>query len=199
LAVLQRATALASQEGYVRLFVDEGEAMLRLLRLFVARSGTTDYSARLLSAFARKGKTLDVLNEREQEILRLMATGMSNSEIGESLWADPRRITPRVALFLSRLVGGDHDTRAGRLRIYKLESLQIAPILKETLTSSYDNRMDHECQLIQEIVLQQGLNECGAAGDTNVLSGLLLEPGDLFREVSFNQRRVFPLNFVQGG
>jgi len=85
LAVLQRAIALAGQEGYVRIFVDEGEAMLRLLRLYVARFGVTDYSARLLSAFAGKGETLDALNERELEILRLLATGMSNSEIGAAL------------------------------------------------------------------------------------------------------------------
>jgi LuxR family maltose regulon positive regulatory protein len=86
LAVLQRAIALASQEGYVRIFVDEGEPMLQLLRLFVARFGATDYAARLLSAFATKAETPDVLNERELEILRLLATGMSNKEIGEALF-----------------------------------------------------------------------------------------------------------------
>ena len=86
LAVLQRALTLASQEGYVRIFVDEGEAMLRLLRRFVARFGATEYSARLLSAFATKGEPAEVLNERELGILRLLATGMSNREIGEALF-----------------------------------------------------------------------------------------------------------------
>jgi LuxR family maltose regulon positive regulatory protein len=86
LAALQRALALASQDGYVRIFVDEGEAMLRLLRLFVARFGATDYSARLLSAFTTKEEALEILNERELGILRLLATGMSNKEIGKALF-----------------------------------------------------------------------------------------------------------------
>jgi ATP/maltotriose-dependent transcriptional regulator MalT len=76
----------ASQEGFVRLFVEEGEVMFRLLQLFVARYGSTNYSARLLSAFTKKGETPDLLNERELEILRLLATGMSNREIAEALF-----------------------------------------------------------------------------------------------------------------
>ena len=83
LTTLQRAIAVAGQEGYVRVFVDEGEIMLRL---FVGRFGTTDYSASLISAFPSKGETSDVLNDRELEILRLLATGMSNREIGEALF-----------------------------------------------------------------------------------------------------------------
>jgi LuxR family maltose regulon positive regulatory protein len=57
---LQHAIALARGEGYVRLFVDEGEAMLRLLRLFVGRYGADEYSTRLLGAFARKPESLSV-------------------------------------------------------------------------------------------------------------------------------------------
>ena len=86
LTTLQRAIALAGQEGYVRVFVDGGETMLRLLRLFVGRFGATDYSARLISAFPSKRETSDVLNDRELEILRLLATGMSNRDIGEALF-----------------------------------------------------------------------------------------------------------------
>ena len=56
--------------------------MLRLLRLFAARFGTTDYSAKLLSALGKKAETPEVLNERELEIVRLLATGMSNKERG---------------------------------------------------------------------------------------------------------------------
>jgi LuxR family maltose regulon positive regulatory protein len=91
LAALQRAMTLASQEGYVRIFMDEGESLLGLLRLFVARFGATDYSARLVSAFARKAETPDAmaLNERELGILRLLATGMSNREIGQALFITP--------------------------------------------------------------------------------------------------------------
>ncbi|RIK39907.1 MAG: hypothetical protein DCC55_16700 [Chloroflexi bacterium] len=85
MATLQQALARAEPERYVRLFVDEGDAMLRLLRLLVARAGATDYTARLLSAFTRQEDSPDALNDRESEILRLLATGMSNREIAESL------------------------------------------------------------------------------------------------------------------
>jgi ATP-dependent transcriptional regulator len=86
LNVLQRAITLARHEGYVRVFVDEGESMLSLLRLFVARHGATDYTARLLNSFTRKTELPDALNERELEVLRLLATGMSNREIAEALF-----------------------------------------------------------------------------------------------------------------
>lgn len=86
LAALQRAITLAGPEGYVRIFVDEGDVLLQMLQRFVTRFGVTDYLARLLSAFMKKGEISDVLNEREIEILRLMAAGMSNREIGEILF-----------------------------------------------------------------------------------------------------------------
>jgi len=43
---------LVHQEGYMTVFVDEGETTLRLLRLLVARFGATNYSPKLISAFA---------------------------------------------------------------------------------------------------------------------------------------------------
>jgi ATP/maltotriose-dependent transcriptional regulator MalT len=60
--------------------------MLRLLRLFVAPKRATEYSAKLLSAFTRKEEAPEMLNERELGILRLLATGMSNKEIGKALF-----------------------------------------------------------------------------------------------------------------
>ncbi len=75
LAALQRAIAVADPEGYVRVFVDEGVAILLLLRLFVAHFSATDYIARLLSAFTSQGETPDVLNERELGILSLLTEG----------------------------------------------------------------------------------------------------------------------------
>ena len=50
LASLQRALALAEPEGYVRIFVDEGESMARLLQEEPRRGIAPDYTGRILAA-----------------------------------------------------------------------------------------------------------------------------------------------------
>jgi LuxR family maltose regulon positive regulatory protein len=122
LAVLQRALARAEQEGYVRLFVDEGEAMLRLLRLLVARCGATAYSARLLSAFTTKDELPDALHDREKEILRLLATGMSNREIGEALF-----ITVGTVKWHTNHIYGKLRVKNRGQAVAKARELQLIP------------------------------------------------------------------------
>src|SRR5262249_10897756 len=51
LGPLERALPLAEPEGYVRIFVDEGEAMRALLRHAVAGGVSAAYAHRLLSSF----------------------------------------------------------------------------------------------------------------------------------------------------
>ncbi len=99
LQTLGDALALAEPDGFVRVFVDEGAPMARLLSEAAARGITPDYTSRLLAAFdgqqKRVGESalppaaqplLDPLSERELEILRLIAQGLSNREIGERLF-----------------------------------------------------------------------------------------------------------------
>ena len=95
---LQRALALAEPEGYVRMFLDEGEPM-RLLIEKQAREGyqPIGYVNKLLAAFpqpvspqstivSQQSEMVEPLSERELEILRLIAEGLSNREIGERLF-----------------------------------------------------------------------------------------------------------------
>jgi LuxR family transcriptional regulator, maltose regulon positive regulatory protein len=50
-AVLEQALALAAPEGFVRVFVDEGEPLRRLLRRAAVPGDAGDYSRRLLAGF----------------------------------------------------------------------------------------------------------------------------------------------------
>ncbi|MBK8618442.1 MAG: helix-turn-helix transcriptional regulator [Anaerolineales bacterium] len=93
---LKRALTLAEPEGYFRFFVNEGKSMAKLLTALShshVDERLENYIQKLLSAF---GKTkpepvnaqplIDPLSERELEVLRLVADGLSNDEIGQKLF-----------------------------------------------------------------------------------------------------------------
>ena len=99
LAALERALALAEPEGYVRIFVDEGEAM-RLLIEKQSRNRDhplSSYADKLLAAFTQpvaapksaiihqKSDMIEPLSERELEVLKLLRSELSGPEIARQL------------------------------------------------------------------------------------------------------------------
>jgi LuxR family maltose regulon positive regulatory protein len=97
---LERAFCLAEAAGFVRVFVDEGEPMARLLYEAATRGIAPDYTRRLLAAFpvaepeqagppktqTPKSEMVEPLSERELEVLRLIAGGLTNQEVATRLF-----------------------------------------------------------------------------------------------------------------
>lgn len=77
--------APAEPEGYVRTFVEEGEALRTLLERAVVRGAGSAYARRLLSALGQPGGLVERLSRRELEVLRLIAAGLRNQEIADQL------------------------------------------------------------------------------------------------------------------
>ena len=106
LAALDRALTLAEPEGYIHIFVDEGEQMRLLIldfRLLIEKREQREdqkligYVHKLLAAFAppttsqsafnnQPSAMIEPLSPRELEVLRLIAEGLSNQEIADRLF-----------------------------------------------------------------------------------------------------------------
>ena len=105
LAALEHALALAEPEGYLRIFLDEGEAMRHLLWKFrsanpkQAAHSLRGYVDKIVAAFSPPAESIsksaitdhgsviiEPLTNRELEIVRLIAEGHSNAEISQRLY-----------------------------------------------------------------------------------------------------------------
>lgn len=98
--LLDEALALAAPGGLIRLFVDEGAPMARLLYDALARGVEPGFVRQLLAAFpaasAKSAQTspppeveagfVEPLSEREIEVLQLIAEGLTNQEVANRLY-----------------------------------------------------------------------------------------------------------------
>jgi LuxR family maltose regulon positive regulatory protein len=99
---LSGALRLAEPGGFIRLFVDEGPPMSRLLSVLATQGIMPDYIGTLLAAFGAekqqregisRGRSVpsaqplvEPLSERELEVIHLIAQGCSNDEISTRLF-----------------------------------------------------------------------------------------------------------------
>lgn len=103
----QRALTLAESEGYCRLFVDEGELVAELLLLAIQHDLHPVYASRLLALLKenlpRATNLPETLTERESEVLRLIAAGLSNQEIAQRLTISLSTIKTHVTRIYAKL------------------------------------------------------------------------------------------------
>jgi LuxR family maltose regulon positive regulatory protein len=97
--LLGDALALAEPGGFIRIFVDEGPPMARLLYETLSQGIAPDYVRRLLASFpinepeqvdpsksqAPESEMIEFLSERELEVLGLLAQGLKYNQIAEQL------------------------------------------------------------------------------------------------------------------
>jgi LuxR family transcriptional regulator, maltose regulon positive regulatory protein len=115
---LRDVLEMAHSEGYVRLFLDEGEELADLLRELLPHlheKVLLAYARRLLSAFPlengasdRKATPgaillLEPLSPQEQKVLRLLAAGNSNAEIARELVVSVNTVRTQVQSIYRKL------------------------------------------------------------------------------------------------
>ena len=124
---LARALELAEPEGWLRVFVDEGDRMRDLLRAAAARGTGGTYVRRVLAALdapapspAPSAGAAQPLTTRELEILRLIAAGKRNQQIADELEISPATVKRHIANTYLKL-DASHRTealvRAGELKL----------------------------------------------------------------------------------
>jgi LuxR family transcriptional regulator, maltose regulon positive regulatory protein len=149
LAPLERALTLAEPEGYVRIFVDEGESMRLLildLRLWIENESRDQarkligYIDRLLAAFTRpasnpqsetsdlsrsidnlKSTMVEPLSERELEVLRLLRTDLNGPQIARECMVSLSTVRTHTQNIYAKL--GVNSRRAAVRRAEELDLL----------------------------------------------------------------------------
>ncbi|MCC6189161.1 MAG: AAA family ATPase [Anaerolineales bacterium] len=127
LGTLERALMLAEPEGYVRIFVDEGPPMERLLHAAAARGTAPDYVQRLLAAFhpaapaptrpyAAQSTSAEPLSEREREVLHHIAEGLTNREIADRLYLSLYTVKAHARSIYAKLEANNRTQAVAKAR-----------------------------------------------------------------------------------
>ncbi len=124
LACLHRAVSLAATPGYIRLFLDEGEPLRRLLERTAQQKTAPNYAATLLTHFPAAAPLItpppasDPLSPREREVLQLIAGGLTNQEIAAKLVIAPSTAKRHTSNIYNKL--GVNNRAEATARAYEL-------------------------------------------------------------------------------
>jgi LuxR family maltose regulon positive regulatory protein len=91
--ILAKAIELSHQDGFIRAYVEAGSGLIPTLQEVARRGVHPEYIGQILRAFNVQEQAasplVERLSERELEVLRLVAAGLSNREIAEKLIISP--------------------------------------------------------------------------------------------------------------
>jgi LuxR family maltose regulon positive regulatory protein len=138
---LERALTLAEPEGYVRVFVEEGQPLQTLLARWLAQAGSgplRDYAMRLLSyldaellgvaaaqdqvpptgdvSAKSRQALIEPLSQRELQVLVLVALGKTNQEIARQLIVAPGTVKAHTASIYRKLDVANRTEAVARAR-----------------------------------------------------------------------------------
>lgn len=132
---LAEALRLAEPEGYLRTFLQAGEPLAQVLRLWLQQGHSKNdpalftYAQSILSAFHDAGVVVkprpaaglvEALSLREQEVLALMAKGLSNQQIAERLVISIRTVKKHVENIHGKLSAQNRTQAVARARELRL-------------------------------------------------------------------------------
>lgn len=115
LILLDTCLAMAEPEGYIRVFLDVGEAARDLLTAYLRSVAPRHelFGQKLLDAFSltsqvappdlQTGVLIEPLTEREIEVLELIALGMTNKEIAQQLIVAPGTVKAHTSSIYRKL------------------------------------------------------------------------------------------------
>ncbi|MDF2761022.1 MAG: h16, partial [Thermomicrobiales bacterium] len=112
---LHDALTMGSLGGYLRTFVAEEERLTPLLRHAAARISHRDYVKSIMAEITQAAVASplgpsdmpDALSEREIEVLRLVAAGLSNRAIGQHLFISEKTVKTHLSNIMGKLGVGN--------------------------------------------------------------------------------------------
>lgn len=135
LDMLQRALEIAATHGYTRTLLDFGRDLLPLLRLALEREAVQAIARRLLAAFeaglpptperppespARSTPGAAAISEplsaRENDVLRLLAEGLTNRQVAARLHLSPNTVRIHASSLYAKLGVGSRSAAVARAR-----------------------------------------------------------------------------------
>jgi len=112
ITALNHALELAEPGGYLRVFVDEGQPLVRLLKAAQRRATLTDHAQQMLVELGEPQRPLpkflshelvEPITAREIEVLELLASGLPSTEIADELYISLATVKRHIANLYGKL------------------------------------------------------------------------------------------------